>query len=126
MRRKKDTEALHTENKKIEILEEDIQEKHNQYQIYFDKSKKIEEKVRYMKKFDEFLEKVKDEHQDEFDEIQAIVSRYKQLEDKNKQLHLDQANFTKALDQKTKDLTQYQKEMETEKITINNRISTQQ
>jgi hypothetical protein len=31
MRRKKDTEALHTENKKIEILEEDIQEKHNQY-----------------------------------------------------------------------------------------------
>ena len=39
------------------------------YQIYNDMAKKIENKVRNMKKFDEFLEHVKDSHQDEFDEI---------------------------------------------------------
>lgn len=78
-----------------------------------------------MKKFDTFLERVREEHSDDFDEIQAIVNRYEVLEGNNKELHNTQKKLTQELDTKTKELTQYQKDMETEKITINNRISMQ-
>ena len=37
--------------------------------MYLEKSKKIEKKVASMKKFDDFLETVKNDHQDDFDEI---------------------------------------------------------
>ena len=60
-----------------------------------------------MKRFEEFLEKVKEAHSDEFSEIQDILSRHKQLEGKNKDLHADQKRFTSELDIKTKELTQY-------------------
>jgi chromosome segregation ATPase len=79
-----------------------------------------------MKKYDEFLERVKDANQDEFAELQDILSRYKQLQGKNHELHATQAKYTTELDQKTKELTQFIKDMETEKITINNRMSKQQ
>ena len=81
-----------------------------------------------MKKFETFLERVKDEHQDDtgFVEIQDIVSRYRVLESNNKNLHNDQNNLTQQLETKTQDLNQYQKLMETEKITINNKLSMQQ
>jgi hypothetical protein len=47
--------------------------------MYLEKSKKIEQKVKTMRKFEEFLENVRNQHSDDFDEIQAIVSRYKVL-----------------------------------------------
>ena len=78
-----------------------------------------------MKKFDDFLEKVKDKNPDEFTELQDIVSRYNQLQDKNIELHQTQKSYTIELDKKTKELTQYQKEMETEVISINNKMSIQ-
>ena len=56
-----------------------------------------------MKKFETFLERVKDEHQDDtgFVEIQDIVSRYRVLESNNKNLHNDQNNLTQQLETKT-------------------------
>ena len=76
-----------------------------------------------MKKYDDFLETVKEANQDEFAELQDILSRYKQLEGKNKELHETQDKYTRELDLKTKDLSEFVKNMETEKITINNRMS---
>lgn len=40
-----------------------------------------------MKKYDVYLETVKDNNPDEFTELQDIVSRHTQLETKNKELH---------------------------------------
>ena len=60
MRQKKDKELTAAENRRIEQLETEIAEKREQLQIYEEKSHKIQKKVNIMKKYDEFLEKVKD------------------------------------------------------------------
>jgi hypothetical protein len=78
-----------------------------------------------MKKYEIFLETVRDKNIDDFDEIQAIVSRYQVLEGNNKNLHNDQENLTRELDLKTRDLQEYIKEMDTEQITINNKCTMQ-
>ena len=65
------------ELKKIEQLDDEIREKNEQLAIYTKKADKIEKKVQQMKKFDTFLEVVKDANQDEFGELQDIISRYK-------------------------------------------------
>lgn len=81
---------------------------------------KIERKVKTMKKFEKFLEKVKEANPDEFSELQDILSRHKQLISKNEELHGTQERYTNEIDQKTKELTEYIKEMEVKILTINN------
>ena len=51
------------------------------------------------------------------------MSRYNQLQKKNEQLNATQTLYTEELDKKTKELTQYQKDMETKMISINNAMS---
>jgi chromosome segregation ATPase len=125
MRKKKDMELTTVENQKIEKLEQEIQEKNEQLGVYQNKAGRIERKVHLMKKYDDFLERVKDNNQDEFAELQDILSRYKQLQGKNEELHETQDTYTTTLDHKTKELTQFRKDMETQMITINNRMSQQ-
>jgi len=48
-----------------------------------------------MKSYEKFLERVKEENQDEFSEIMDILSRYKQLEMKNKELIAQTDEYTK-------------------------------
>ena len=69
MRRKKDNDQVKKEREKIDEIEYEIQKKQEQHAMYLEKSKKIEKKVYSMKKFDDFLETVKNDHQDDFDEI---------------------------------------------------------
>jgi hypothetical protein len=59
MRKKKDQEMTQNEQRKIEQIDEEIAEKQAQYYMYFEKSKKIEQKVKSMKKFETFLEDVR-------------------------------------------------------------------
>jgi len=54
--------------------------------MYKSQSAKITRKVESMKKFEKFLEKVKDANPDEFAELNDILSRYKQLVAKNEEL----------------------------------------
>jgi len=89
MRKKKDLDQVKKEREKIEEIEDEIAEKNEQHRIYLEKSKKIEQKVIAMKKYEIFLETVRDKNIDDFDEIQAIVSRYQVLEGNNKNLHCD-------------------------------------
>ena len=90
------------------------------------KSNKIYAKVKSMKKFEDFLEKVRDKNPDEVTELQDIVTRYDSLLEKNIELHKSQKQFTIDLDVKSKEIDQYQKDMETEMISINNKMSGQQ
>ena len=69
MRKKKDIEATRAEEKKILEYKKSIEEKEEQKKAYEIKASKIEKKVKSMKKFEEFLEKVKDANPDEFPEL---------------------------------------------------------
>ena len=86
MRKKKDQELTEQEKKKISQLDVEIDEKNELLKYYKEKAFKIERKVDSMRKFEKFLEKVKDANPDEFQELIDIHSRYVQLEDKNKEL----------------------------------------
>ena len=77
MRKKKDMELTLQELNKQNQLQEEIEEKRDYLKLLQAKSNKISQKVRAMKKFDDFLEKVKDRNPDQFTELQDIVSRYK-------------------------------------------------
>ena len=86
MRKKKDQELTEVEKKKIAQLDQEIEERHEQLKIYKEKAERIERKVESMRKFEKFLEKVKDANPDEFQELIDIHSRYAQLEAKNEEL----------------------------------------
>ena len=67
-------------------MDVEIDEKYELLKYYKEKAEKIERKVESMRKFEKFLEKVKDANPDEFQELIDIHSRYEQLKEKNKEL----------------------------------------
>ena len=69
MRKKKDLDQVKKEREKIEEIEDEIAEKNEQKRIYLEKSDKIQQKVIAMKKYEIFLETVRDKNIDDFDEI---------------------------------------------------------
>lgn len=50
------------------------------------KADRIERKVKAMKKFESFLERVKEQNTDEFQELHDILSRYNTLKSSNERL----------------------------------------
>jgi hypothetical protein len=76
MRMRKDSELTNQEKNKINTLKEDIEEKKAAHKFYQDEATKIENKVKKMKQFETFLDKVKDQNQDEFSELADILGRY--------------------------------------------------
>lgn len=79
-----------------------------------------------MKKFEKFLEKVKDANPDEFSELIDILSRYKQLVAKNEELKLKQKTYSDELDEISTELSLFENQMEMKQTLINNRMSKQQ
>ena len=79
-----------------------------------------------MKKFEKFLEKVKDANPDEFSELIDILSRYKQLVAKNEELKLKQKKYADEHDQISTELSLFENQMEMKQTLINNRMSKQQ
>ena len=77
-----------------------------------------------MQKFEKFLERVKDDHPDEFPELHDIVSRYQTLQASNERLLKEQKRLTEELDSLNKSIAAYTKEMNTKKMTLNNKIAT--
>ena len=86
MRRKKDAELARIEKDKID--EKEAEKKVGEKVMVSLKTKAdiIEKKVLLMQKFEGFLEKVKEQHPDEFQELNDIVSRFRTLEAANKKL----------------------------------------
>ena len=87
MRKKKDMELTLVELKKQDELQEEIERKTEYLEQLKIKSNKIYSKVKGMKKFEDFLEKVMNQNPDEFTELQSIVTRYDSLLEKNIELH---------------------------------------
>ena len=77
-----------------------------------------------MKKFEMFLERVKENNPDEFQELHDILSRYQTLKASNERLQENQRKFTEEVDMLNKQIANYTKEMNTQKMTLNNKIAT--
>ena len=123
MRKKKDQDLTEAELKKIQVLESEIIDKHQLLEDIKAKAKKIEKKVESIKKFEKFLERVKDANPDEFSELIDILSRYKQLVAKNDELKLKQKKYADEHDLISTQLSNFENEMEVKQTLINNRMS---
>jgi hypothetical protein len=62
------------------------------------KADKIERKMKAMKKFEMFLERVKENNPDEFQELHDILSRYQTLKASNERLQENQRKFIEEVD----------------------------
>lgn len=71
---------------RIKEKEEDIERSKQALESLTMKADKIDRKVKAMKKFEMFLERVKEQNQDEFGELHDILSRYQTLKDSNQRL----------------------------------------
>ncbi len=76
-----------------------------------------------MKKYERFLEIVKEQNPDEFQELGDILSRYRQLDAKQTELHNKQRDYTDQFEKINNELVKFQSKMKEEQTVINNRIS---
>ena len=90
------------------------------------KAKKIEDKVKKMQKFETFLEKVKEQHPDEFQELNDILARYKTLSDSNIKLQSQKNRLNTELDHYVQKYQLLRDKGTTDKIKLNNEISQKQ
>lgn len=101
------------ENNKIEILKKQIDKKKEQYQILLDKQTRINLKVKAMKKYEAYLESVRDKNPDEYQELQDILSRYWTLKKSNNKLTENMKNLERELEELKTTVANYEKDMNT-------------
>jgi len=111
------------EMKKIEMLKKQIDKKKEQYQILLDKKNRIDLKVKAMKKYETYLESVRDRNPDEYQELSDILSRYQTLKRSNLNLTAKMQSLERELDELKNAVTKYEKDMKTEIMQLNNEIA---
>lgn len=67
-----------------------------------------------MKKYEAYLDSVRDRNPDEYQELQDILSRYWTLKKSNNKLTEKMQSLEKELDELKKTVTDYEKNMKTE------------
>lgn len=76
-----------------------------------------------MKKYELYLENVKELHQDEYQELSDILSRYETLHRSNIKLKETMQRLEKELDDLKNLVSKYEKDMKTEIMQLNNEIA---
>lgn len=76
-----------------------------------------------MKKYEQYLDNVRDSHPDEYQELQDILSRYKTLKSSNVKLSSNLTSLERELDDLKNNVMKYEKDMKTEIMSLNNDIA---
>jgi predicted nucleic acid-binding Zn-ribbon protein len=76
-----------------------------------------------MKKYEAYLESVRDRNPDEYQELQDILSRYWTLKKSNNKLTENMKSLEKELEDLKNTVTKYEKDMNTEIMQLNNDIA---
>lgn len=122
-KKKRADQKIKDERESIDIKEKEIDRKKEYLRILEEKSKRIEFKVLAMKKYEQYLDNVRDCNPDEYQELQDILSRYKTLKSSNVKLSSNLSELEKNLDDLKNSVNQYEKSMKTEIMTLNNDIA---
>lgn len=122
-KKKRADQKIKDEQESITTKEKEIDRKKEYLRILEEKSKRIEFKVRAMKKYELYLENVRDFNLDEYQELQDILSRYKTLKSSNIKLSTNLAELEKTLDDLKNQVNSYEKGMNSEIMTLNNDIA---
>lgn len=104
-------------------MNEQIKKKNEQYKILLEKKNRIDLKVKAMRKYEIYLESVRDRNQDEYQELSDILSRYHTLKRSNTNLTRKMQELERQLDELKNQVTKYDKDMKTEIMQLNNEIA---
>jgi hypothetical protein len=104
--------AIQEREEEIKKLEKDLAEAKQTCQD-------LEEEVAKNMKYEEFLESVK-ETDDNYSEIQDLVTRFETLESANKDLMARQTEYEKKIEELRNEYQAYRKEQENEMLALNN------
>ena len=77
-----------------------------------------------MMKYEEYLEEVKDDNSDEYQEVADILSRYQTLKKSNDDLGETKGNQEIKLERLKNEMTKYEKDMKTEIMQLGNDMAT--
>ena len=117
---KRKTEA---EQREIEEKKELTKKKNEERKQTGEVFAMIDKRVTAMHKYEEFLEKVKNQYSDEFSEITDILNRYETLKRTNKELVEENQALQEELDKITGEAAIYEKEKGNEILGMNNSIA---
>ena len=76
-----------------------------------------------MRKYEEFLEKVRNSYPDEFPELADILTRYKTLSSSNSKLKKEQKKIDKGVEDYRDRIADYEKQKVNQIMTLNNEIA---
>ena len=113
------------EKLKIENMEKDaeIAKKRQQLDILKQKETRIIKQKLAVEQYQKFLEDVREKNSDEYQEIGDILARYKVLMETQNSLKDKLENLDNDLKGKRDDVNKYEKDMETQIMTLNNDIA---
>ncbi len=122
-KKKKADNKIKEEETLIDNKVQEITRKKEYLKILEEKSKRIELKVVAMKKYETYLEEVRECNPDEYQELQDILARYKTLKSSNTKLSTTLQSLEKDLDELKNSVTQYEKDKKFEIMQLNNNIA---
>mmetsp|Transcript_39787 Transcript_39787/g.38345 ORF Transcript_39787/g.38345 Transcript_39787/m.38345 type:complete len:98 (-) Transcript_39787:382-675(-) len=89
-------------------------------QVLIEKAKRIELKVKAMKKYEKYLENVRDQNNDEYTDLSEILARYWTLKNANTNLIETRDKLNKDLEDLKNEVTAYEKTMKISIMSLNN------
>ena len=125
-KKKRADQKIKEEKELIDLKDSEIQRKQEHLKILEEKSKRIEFKVKAMKQYESYLESVKDNNPDEYQELSDILSRYWTLKDSNVKLNSNLQVLERDLDNLKNAVLQYEKEQRQDIMGLNNEIASLQ
>jgi chromosome segregation ATPase len=117
--KKKYEEELKQKNdkeKKIEIINSEIK-------VLRERNAALEKEVQRMRKYEDFLERVKERNPDDFPEIQDILGRYTTLKESSEKLNKKRHHLEEEQTTVKREKDQYEKENKDEMMELNIEIS---
>lgn len=122
-KRSKAEKKFEEENKLKKAKDDRILELNHEIQVLNERANKLERDVNKMKKYEEFLERVRERNQDEFQDISDILSRYNTLRTSYNDLISKRQKFEEELQEIKAARDSYEKARKDEVLTLNNDIA---
>ena len=101
----------------------EIERKRKQFEILQSKKKRIEQQKQAVEKYQNFLEEVKSQNNDEFTEVTEISARYRTLSKLQEDLSKKKEGLDRQLEEKKTEVSNFERGMEAKVMSLGNQIA---
>lgn len=116
-------EKIEKEKKLLKEKEAEMREAKQMHQMLEKKQARVKNKQRALMQYKEYLEKIREQHPEEFDEVKKITERHQVLVSENRKLDHRIDNLDMNLKEIRDNTSKYTKEMNSDLLKLNNVIT---